>query len=247
MAYHCRLADPFWGLAGTRPAKSLKLTWNACARRLCRRRNVVCALASTKSSCTWRMAIWRTVLCRQFQTSAPINTVVPLKIDLRFPLSIARAVRAVVPKAVPLGARITGQRLARRRDLLLMMRVAIANALKGEGLDFICISSGGVAADIRNPTEPGYNVSIAARVKKEAGIPTRTVGLIVKPEHAEEIVAKGARRPGFNGAVLSRRSALGLARGEGAGRGGRRGRRNISGPAQNSGHRPRRKPESDAR
>jgi NADPH2 dehydrogenase len=58
-------------------------------------------------------------------------------------------------------------------------------------MDFICISSGGVAADIRNPTEPGYNVSIAARVKKEAGILTRTVGLIVKPDHAEEIVAKG--------------------------------------------------------
>ena len=33
--------------------------------------------------------------------------------------------------------------------------------------------------------------SIAARVKKETGMPTRTVGLIVKPEHAEEIVAKG--------------------------------------------------------
>ena len=48
-----------------------------------------------------------------------------------------------------------------------------------------------MAADIRNPTEPGYNVSIAARVKKEAGIPTRTVGLIVKADHAEDIVAKG--------------------------------------------------------
>jgi len=32
---------------------------------------------------------------------------------------------------------------------------------------------------------------IAERVKKEAGIATRTVGLIVKPEHAEEIVAQG--------------------------------------------------------
>ena len=69
--------------------------------------------------------------------------------------------------------------------------VTIAKALKADGLDFICISSGGVTADIRNPTEPGYNVPIAARVKKEAGIATRTVGLIVKPEQAEEIVAKG--------------------------------------------------------
>ena len=134
---------------------------------------------------------------------------------LRFPLSIARAVRAVVPKTVPLGARITGSDW-REGGLTPDDAVAISRALKAEGIDFICISSGGVAADIRNPTEPGYNVPIAARVKKEAGIPTRTVGLIVKPEHAEEIVAKGAGRHGFDGALLPRRSALGLARGQGA-------------------------------
>ena len=109
---------------------------------------------------------------------------------LRFPLSIARAVRAVVPQGVPLGARITGSDW-REGGLTGDDAVAISKALKGEGLDFICISSGGVTADTRNPSEPGYNVPIAARVKKEAGIATRTVGLIVKPEHAEEIVAQG--------------------------------------------------------
>jgi NADPH2 dehydrogenase len=109
---------------------------------------------------------------------------------LRFPLSIARAVRAVVPKEVPLGARITGSDW-RAGGLTADDAVAISKALKGEGIDFICISSGGVTADTRNPTEPGYNVPIAERVKKEAGIPTRTVGLIVRPEHAEEIVAQG--------------------------------------------------------
>jgi NADPH2 dehydrogenase len=109
---------------------------------------------------------------------------------LRFPLSIARAARTVVPKGVPLGARITGSDW-REGGLTADDAVAISKALKGEGIDFICISSGGVATDIRNPAEPGYNVPIAARVKKEAGIATRTVGLIVKPEHAEEIVAKG--------------------------------------------------------
>jgi len=109
---------------------------------------------------------------------------------MRFPLSIARAVRAAVPKSIPLGARITGSDW-RDGGLTADDAVAIARALKGEGIDFICISSGGVAADIRNPTEPGYNVPIAARVKKEAGVPTRTVGLIVKPQQAEDIVAKG--------------------------------------------------------
>jgi NADPH2 dehydrogenase len=109
---------------------------------------------------------------------------------MRFPLSIARAVRAVVPKGLPLGARITGSDW-REGGLTPDDAVAIAKALKAEGLDFICVSSGGGAADIRNPAEPGYNVPIAERVKKEVGIATRTVGLIVKPEHAEEIVAKG--------------------------------------------------------
>ncbi len=109
---------------------------------------------------------------------------------MRFPLSVARAVRAVVPKGLPLGARITGSDW-RDGGLTPDDAVAIAKALKAEGLDFICVSSGGVAADIRNPTEHGFNVANAARVKKEAGIDTRAVGLIVKPEHAEEIVANG--------------------------------------------------------
>jgi 2,4-dienoyl-CoA reductase-like NADH-dependent reductase (Old Yellow Enzyme family) len=109
---------------------------------------------------------------------------------LRFPLSVARAVRAVVPQGVPLGARITGSDW-REGGLAPDDAVAIARALKAEGIDFICVSSGGALADIRTPTEPGYNVPIAERVKKEAGITTRAVGAVVRPEHAEEIVAQG--------------------------------------------------------
>jgi NADPH2 dehydrogenase len=109
---------------------------------------------------------------------------------MRFPLSVARAVRAVVPKHVVLGARITGTDW-RDGGLTADDAVAIAKALKGEGLDFVCVSSGGALADIRTPTEPGYNVPLAERVKKEAGIATRAVGMIVKPEQAEAIVAQG--------------------------------------------------------
>jgi 2,4-dienoyl-CoA reductase-like NADH-dependent reductase (Old Yellow Enzyme family) len=109
---------------------------------------------------------------------------------LRFPLAIARDARALVPKGVPLGARITGSDW-REGGLTADDAVAIAKALKAEGLDFICISSGGVTADTRNPATPCYNLPIAARVKKEAGVPTRTVGLIVTPEQAEEAVASG--------------------------------------------------------
>jgi 2,4-dienoyl-CoA reductase-like NADH-dependent reductase (Old Yellow Enzyme family) len=109
---------------------------------------------------------------------------------MRFPLSVARAVRAVVPRGKPLGARITGSDW-REGGLTPDDAVAIAKSLKAEGLDLVDVSSGGVAADIRNPGERGYNVAIAARVKREAGIATRTVGLIVDPEQAEAIVAQG--------------------------------------------------------
>ncbi len=109
---------------------------------------------------------------------------------LRFPLSIARAVRPIVPKHIALGARITGSDW-RDDGLTVDDAVAVAKALRAEGIDYVCVSSGGVTADTRNPTDLGYNVPIAARVKKEAAILTRAVGLIVTPGQAEKIVAEG--------------------------------------------------------
>ena len=53
------------------------------------------------------------------------------------------------------------------------------------------VSSGGTTAETRNPTTPGYNVPIAERVRREAGIATRTVGLITTPAEAEAVVAEG--------------------------------------------------------
>jgi NADPH2 dehydrogenase len=69
--------------------------------------------------------------------------------------------------------------------------VAYCKALKAEGLDFIDCSSGGITADTRTPQEPGYNVPIASRVKNEAAIATRVVGMIVKAEQAEAVIADG--------------------------------------------------------
>jgi len=109
---------------------------------------------------------------------------------MRFPLETMRAVRAVVPKGVPLGARITGSDWL-DGGLTADDAVACAKLLKEAGCDYIDVSSGGVSAEARNPTGPGYNVDIAARVRREAGIATRTVGMIVTPKQAEAIVADG--------------------------------------------------------
>jgi len=109
---------------------------------------------------------------------------------LRFPVEVMGAVRAAIPATMALGARITGSDWV-DGGLTPDDAVALSKGLKGAGADYIDISSGGIAADTRNPTALGYNVSIAERVKREAGIATRTVGLIVSPKQAEGIVAEG--------------------------------------------------------
>jgi 2,4-dienoyl-CoA reductase-like NADH-dependent reductase (Old Yellow Enzyme family) len=109
---------------------------------------------------------------------------------MRFPLSVVEAVRAIVPNGTPLGARITGSDWL-DGGLTADDAVAVAKALKTAGLDYVCVSSGGVSADARNPSTAGYNVPFAERIRREVGITTRSVGLIVAPKQAEAIVADG--------------------------------------------------------
>ena len=109
---------------------------------------------------------------------------------MRFPLAVARAVRAAVPREMPLGARITGSDWV-AGGLTAADAVTLTKALKDAGLDYVDISSGGVTAEVRLPTDPGYNVPLAAQVRRETGLPVCTVGLIVSPEQAEAVVAEG--------------------------------------------------------
>ena len=108
----------------------------------------------------------------------------------RFGIETVRAVRAVVPKSVPLGVRLSAVEW-RDGGITADEVVTYCKALKTEGLDFIDCSSGGITAETRTPQEPGYNVPIAERVKREVGLPTRVVGMIITPAQAEAIIAEG--------------------------------------------------------
>jgi 2,4-dienoyl-CoA reductase-like NADH-dependent reductase (Old Yellow Enzyme family) len=109
---------------------------------------------------------------------------------LRFPLEVARAVRAAVPRSTALGARITGSDWL-DGGLTPADAVVFTKALKEVGLDYVDVSSGGITAEARTPTTPGYNVPIADEVRRATGIATRTVGLIVMPKQADEVIAEG--------------------------------------------------------
>jgi 2,4-dienoyl-CoA reductase-like NADH-dependent reductase (Old Yellow Enzyme family) len=109
---------------------------------------------------------------------------------MRFPLEVARAVKAVVPQHIVVGARIMGSDWT-GNGWSPDDAAVYAKALKEAGIGYVCVSSGGTVAGVKIPSSPGYQVPFAATVKKASGLPTRAVGHIVTPEQANEIVESG--------------------------------------------------------
>lgn len=109
---------------------------------------------------------------------------------MRFPLEVAGAVRAAVPRGTPVGARITGTDWV-DGGLAGDDAVVFAKALKAAGLDYVDVSSGAITAEAQRAPTPGFNVPFAEKVKRGAQIATRTVGLIATPKQAEAIIAEG--------------------------------------------------------
>ncbi len=61
-----------------------------------------------------------------------------------------------------------------------------------QGVDFVDVSSGGVAPGARMPVGPGYQVGLAASIRAATGLPTGAVGLITTAEQIEQILLAGA-------------------------------------------------------
>ena len=69
--------------------------------------------------------------------------------------------------------------------------VAVARALAALGVDLVDCSSGGLVRTQQIVDKPGYQVEFAARVRREAGVPSGAVGRITTPAQAEAILAGG--------------------------------------------------------
>jgi 2,4-dienoyl-CoA reductase-like NADH-dependent reductase (Old Yellow Enzyme family) len=69
--------------------------------------------------------------------------------------------------------------------------VEVARQLKALGVDYVCATGGFVVPRRGSPFGPGYQVHLAERVRREAGIATRAVGGIADPYQAEAIIAEG--------------------------------------------------------
>ena len=109
---------------------------------------------------------------------------------MRFALELARAARAEWPDDRPVLARVSATDWT-PGGWDLPDSIALASALKGEGVDLIDCSSGGAVPGARIPVGPGYQAPFAEAIRRDAGVPTGAVGLITRPEQAEELVAAG--------------------------------------------------------
>lgn len=111
---------------------------------------------------------------------------------MRFPLAVVQAMREALPSQKPLFVRVSAFDGADGWGL--DDTVALAKELKALGVDMIDCSSGGLtglatAMPIRRV--PGFQVPYAAAVRRQAGIGTMAVGLILDGAQAESILQAG--------------------------------------------------------
>lgn len=108
---------------------------------------------------------------------------------IRLLLEILEAVQQGWPKELPISVRISATDWA-AGGWNIEESVQLAKIIKGQGVDVIDVSSGGLVPYQQIPTAPNYQVPFAERIKAETGIITGTVGLITEAQQSEAIISE---------------------------------------------------------
>ncbi|MFT4124298.1 MAG: NADH:flavin oxidoreductase/NADH oxidase [Microbacteriaceae bacterium] len=108
----------------------------------------------------------------------------------RLLLAVVRAVRAAIGAGMPLLLRLSATDWV-EGGWDVEQTAIVAGWAAEAGADLVDVSSGGLVAEARVPTGPGYQVPFAASVRHAARVPTNAVGLVTEARQAERIVASG--------------------------------------------------------
>ena len=103
---------------------------------------------------------------------------------------VVAAVRAEWPDSLPLLIRLSATDWI-EGGWTVEETVELCRWLKGNGIDLVDVSSGGMSPAAVIPAGPGFQTGFAARVRAEAGIATAAVGLITSAQQADHIVRSG--------------------------------------------------------
>lgn len=109
---------------------------------------------------------------------------------MRVPLEVAKAVRETWPSDLPVFVRISVTDWV-EGGWDLPQSIELAKELKKVGVDLIDCSAGGVVPGAKIPIAPGYQVTFAEEIRRQAGIMTGAVGLITDAVQAENILVAG--------------------------------------------------------
>jgi NADPH2 dehydrogenase len=109
----------------------------------------------------------------------------------RFLVETLEAVRRVWPEDRPLTARLGVLEFDGRDEETLQESIALLRRLKDRGLDFVDVSIGFSTPDANVPWGPNFMVPIAARVRRETGLPTATSWFIDDATAADTFVRDG--------------------------------------------------------
>ena len=107
---------------------------------------------------------------------------------MRFACEVCEAVRANWPAGKPLFLRLSAEDDAGWGPA---QSVELAKRVKPLGVDVIDCSSGGILGKAAVKPAYDYQVPYAERIRREAGVLTMAVGLIVHAQQAENILQTG--------------------------------------------------------
>ena len=103
---------------------------------------------------------------------------------------VLTAVRKVWPERWPISVRISASDW-HKDGWTIEDSIALARMLKPLGADIMDCSSGGILPHIKIPVGPGYQTGFAQRIRREAEIPTISVGMITDAAQADHIIRTG--------------------------------------------------------
>jgi 2,4-dienoyl-CoA reductase-like NADH-dependent reductase (Old Yellow Enzyme family) len=127
---------------------------------------------------------------------SPLSNPGALQERMRFPLAVAAEVRGAWPDHKPLFVRCSSIDDV-EGGWSLEDSVSFARELKKIGVDVVDCSSGGIQGSATAATRtlvqrvPGFQLPFAERIRREAGVLTMAVGLILTPQQAEDALQAG--------------------------------------------------------
>jgi len=108
----------------------------------------------------------------------------------RLAREVVAAVRAEWPEDLPVLLRVSATDWA-DGGWSIEETVELCRICKQLGVALVDVSSAGLVPWAKIPVGPGFQTEFAARIRREAGIPTAAVGLITSPAQADHIIRSG--------------------------------------------------------